>query len=318
MTRWLEEPVIALSPLASLERRLQLLRDLVAAVARGYKTGLFLYGAGGIGKSHTVLRELARLDMPHHVLNSRITAKGLFDALAASPDHVLVLEDVERVQRDPTAAGVLRSALWAVPGRDRVVTWTTGTDGTRRVTVRGGVIMISNRPLANLPELDALATRIEVLRLEVPEPELVALMYDLAGRGIPGVAPNACRVVTDHLLAECRAAGCPLDLRLQQKAFQTYRQWAADHCHTHWKDLVATSVREAADHFRHAPDPRSQEERQAERRRVLREIIRETQDSGEQLKLYMERAGASKADFYRRKSELKSREFDPEVETPGR
>lgn len=318
MTRWLDEPVTELSPMASLERRLQVLRDRVTAVACGYQKGLLLYGPGGNGKSHTVLSQLDTLQAPYRLFNSRINAKGLFETFKAYPDHVLVLEDVERVQRDPTAAGLLRSALWAVPGRDRVVTWTNGSEGERRVTFRGGVIMISNRPLANLPEMDALATRIEVLRFEVPEPELVALMYDLAGRGIPSLDPDACRVATDHLLAECRASGCPLDLRLQQKAFQTYRQWADAHCHTHWKDLVANSVREAADRFLHAPDPRSREDRLAERRKVLREILRETKDSAEQLKRYMLRAKASRADFYRRLSELKSPEFDPEVEPPGR
>ena len=47
-------------PLASLERKLQLIRDLITAVVKGFKTGLFLYGSGGMGKSFTVLRRSSR------------------------------------------------------------------------------------------------------------------------------------------------------------------------------------------------------------------------------------------------------------------
>ena len=42
------------SALATLEKKLLVVRDLVAAVAKGFKNGLFLYGAGGVG--HAVRR----------------------------------------------------------------------------------------------------------------------------------------------------------------------------------------------------------------------------------------------------------------------
>ena len=92
-------------------------------------------------------------------------------------------------------------------------------DGPQRFVFRGGLILISNRPLADLPELRALATRIEVHRLDVTEAELTALMRDLARKGYRQqdklvIGPEECLQVTEHLLKECRAAGCPLDLRL--------------------------------------------------------------------------------------------------------
>jgi hypothetical protein len=37
--------------LRSLERKLQMVHDHVNAVVKGYKTGYYLYGAGGMGKS---------------------------------------------------------------------------------------------------------------------------------------------------------------------------------------------------------------------------------------------------------------------------
>ncbi len=263
-------------PLASLEKKLQLLRDHVTGVARGFKNGLFLYGSGGMGKSYTVLRHLEKLEAPYQLFNGRMTGKGLFLTLGRAPDAVHVLEDMERLTRDPDAQGVLRSALWAQPGHDRIVTWTTATDGAQRFVFRGGLILISNRPLADLPELRALATRIEVHRLDVTEAELAAQMRHLAGQGYRQhdktlLGPDECLQVTEHVLRECRAAGCPLDLRLQQKGFQTYLQWREEYCHCDWRDLLAASVREATYHFRHETNPLPREARRTQRRSVLRD-----------------------------------------------
>lgn len=299
----------------SLEQKLNLLRDHVAGVAQGFKTGLYLYGEGGIGKSHTVFQHLELLQIPHQLYNSRITAKGLFRTFANTPDAIHVLEDVERLTKDPDAQGVLRSAAWCQPGHKRYVTWTTATDGGERFEFRGGLILISNRPLADLPELRALAIRIEVYRLEVSEAELTALMLDLAEKGLHDsgrcvLAAEDCIRVTEHLLKECRSAGCPLDLRLQRKAFQSYRQHAADLSFSHWEDLVAASVREASCHFRHEQDTNSPEAKKAYRRNVVRQVIASFKEAKGQEKEYWKLTGKSRADFFRRKSEVESGEFD--------
>jgi hypothetical protein len=304
--------------LASLEQKLHLVRDLVKGVARGYKTGLYLYGHGGVGKSYTVLQCLQTLKIDYRLYNSRMTGKGLFLALERDPDAVHVLEDLERLAKDLHAQSVLRAALWAQPGHERVVTWTTATGGFQRFTFRGGIIMTANRPLADLPELRAMATRIEVHRLDATDRELSALMLDLAGRGykVDGqtvMGPEACLEVTEQLLTECRDAGCPLDLRLQQKSFQTYRQWEAHHTSCHWQDILSHSVREAAAHFRYEVDTGSPEDQKRRCRNVVRAILAETGDGKKQERLYRERTGRSRADFFRRKREVESPEFDGEA-----
>jgi hypothetical protein len=302
-------------PLASLEKKLQLVRDFVTAVAKDFKHGLYLYGEGGMGKSFTVLDQLKRLEAPYKSFNGRMTAKGLFLALGSAPEAIHVLEDMERLTKDADAQGVLRSALWAQPGEDRVVTWTTATDGPQRFVFRGGVILISNRRLADMPELRALATRIEVHRLDVTEAELTAQMRHLAGQGYRQqgklvLGPDECLLVTEQLLRECRAAGCRLDLRLQQKSFLTYLQWQSEHSHCDWRDLLAASVREATYHFRHDTNPLPREARLAQKRNVLRAILRQTDDPEEQQERYAKETGASRADFYRRKREVQGGEFE--------
>src|SRR5437867_3974952 len=94
--------------LATLETKLQLVRDYVGQVAGGYTTGLYLFGEGGIGKSFTVLQELDRLKADYKLFNSRMTGRGLYNALEKFPDSVHVLEDMEQITRDRGAQGVLR------------------------------------------------------------------------------------------------------------------------------------------------------------------------------------------------------------------
>ena len=252
-----------------------------------------------------------------------MTAKGLFLALQHAPDAVHVLEDMERLTKDADAQGVLRIALWAQPGHDRAVTWTTATDGQQRFVFRGGLILISNRPLADLPELRALATRIEVHRLDVTEAELTAQMLDLAARGYRQqdkliIRAEECLQVTEHLLKECRSAGCPLDLRLQQKSFQTYLQWEADWSDSHWRDLVAASVREATYQFRHASNTTPREARRTQKRNILRKIMKQESNPVEWETLYIDEADASRADYFRRKREVESGDFDQEDSTEAK
>ena len=91
----------------SFDRKIQVMLDQVTGVALGYKPGLFLYGAGGIGKSYSVLNHLEKLEESVILYNSRITAKGLFLSLKDAPDAIHLLEDVERLTKDADAQGVL-------------------------------------------------------------------------------------------------------------------------------------------------------------------------------------------------------------------
>ena len=307
----------AADPRASLQQKEALIGDLVAGVARKFKTGLFLHGSGGTGKSYLVLKRLQELCIAYLLFNSRMTGKGLFSVLKDNPDALIVIEDVERITHDPHAQGVLRSALWSQPGHERIVTWTTASEGVVSVPFRGGIIMISNRPLANLPELQAMATRIETLQVIVTAGEMEARMLDIAAAGLRQdgavlLDPEACREVTEYLLDECRRAGCHLDLRLQQKAFQTYRQWDQKYSANHWKDLVTASVQETATQFRHEPDLSSPEERKRVCRNAVRQIVATVKGGRDQEDAYRKLTGGSRADFYRRKREVETGEVDPE------
>ena len=96
----------------TLEKKLHLVRDHVTAVARGYKTGITCTAPAAWASPTPSCGTWNSLDVPYQLFNSRMTAKGLFLALQRAPDAIHVLEDMERLTKDPDAQGVLRSALW--------------------------------------------------------------------------------------------------------------------------------------------------------------------------------------------------------------
>src|SRR5262249_9097009 len=106
---------------------------------------------------------------------------------------------------------------------------------------------------------------------------------------------------------------CPLDLRLLFNSYHDYLLWEADGTGCHWRDLVAVRARETASNFSSELETASNEERKAARRKTLRMSMDETDETREQERLCRERTGKSRADFFRRKREVESGEFDAEA-----
>ena len=63
-------------------------------------------------------------------------------------------------------------------------------------------------------------------------------------------------------------------------------------------------------HFRHEMDEVSREDKRVRRRNVLREIMARTGDAAEQEQAYTSQTGTSRADFFRRKREVETGDFD--------
>lgn len=299
--------------LDALEKKLQLVRDRVSAVADGTATGFFLYGPGGVSKSYTVLQQLERMRTDYVVFNSRATGRGLFNILRDHPDSIVVLEDMERLFRDTGALGVLRSALWGQQGRDgsgrreRQVTWTNPRE-TLSFVFTGGIIVTANKPLDDWPELSAIKTRIAVMQFLPTQSEIRALMRRVAAggyvhEGFP-VEPTACAEVCEFVLAECRGIDRPLDMRLLVNAIGDYLQDTVFHAGCSWRDLVAARIRERPTHFRDEVVIGGRKERLQRELSDLAAICEEAKTREDRLKMWRERTGKSQASFYRRLAEL--------------
>lgn len=289
--------------LASLEAKLQLIRDRVQGVVEGYSYGLYLYGEGGTSKSFTVEETLQSLGKPYRLTNSRLTGKGLFDLLADFPDLLHVLEDVETLFRDRFAFGVLRSALWGQ--EERMVTWQTAK-GREEFVFTGGIILTANCALADHPELRALTTRIPCLHFQPSNEELMALMGKIASKGFEHdghrLSPGECLEVANEIISRCRNLSRNLDLRLLVNTFRDRLQWANGASETHWVDLLDSRMKGRT--LPLTPERMSRATRKANELALVARLG--NLPPQERLSVWKKETGKSPAAYYRRSEELKT------------
>jgi hypothetical protein len=301
--------------LDQLKRLTQVIRDFIGGVVLHRHTGLFVGGRGGIGKSFIVESELTNRGEAYKLWNSAMTARCLFDRFAAYPEAVHVIEDIETLTRDRRAIGVLRSALWGTRrGRDgrmeRLITW--NAKGSSSDTIfTGGVIMTSNRRLADLPELEALKTRISWINMDVSDPEIIALMRSIAAEGWPQgnveLEPDQCREVVDFIVAEAARTNRRLDMRLMVHAFEDRIQFDDLDTGCDWRDLVSTRIRERPTVIGDIESAGVRSQKKAHQLAIAREITGVSSD--ERLRAWRERTGGlSRATMYRRLGELAARD----------
>ena len=297
--------------LESLDRKLQLIRDRTEGVARGLHTGLHVFGDPGVGKTYTVLEELERLQTPHRLTNSRITGRALFDLLARYPEEIHVLDDVEPLTRDVNGAGVLRAALWGQGRRDllgrleRAITWETHKD-KRSVIFVGGVIMIGNRPLDELPELEALKSRIATIHLQISDREVAAMMRAIASRGYRlgefVLSAEECLEVAEFVITESRQLQQSLNLRSLINGLADYLQWTECGAGCHWHDLISSRLRQRPAIHGEIEGLGIRERKKREELKIAREIM--TLPREDRVRAWTKRTGKSESALYRRLNEL--------------
>ncbi len=303
--------------LVRLDQKLQLVRDFTTSVATCRTTGFYLHGSGGCGKSFTVLDELERRKVPYKIFNSRMTGRGLYNALEEFPDAIHVLEDMEQLFRESGARGVLRSALWSQPAKDgrggpieRWITWTTYKQ-VHSFVFTGGLIMMGNRPFPTQPELEAIKTRIEYMHLVVSENELKALMRKVSLRGYRRghdvLDPSECLDVCEFIIDECRGLHRSLDMRLLVNSFQDHLQWRDCQAGCHWHDLVSTRVKERPITLEEARSIQDRTVQKEQELAIAGEIRAATTDRAERFRLWHEKTKKSEPTLYRRLFELDER-----------
>lgn len=297
-----------------LEKKFQVVRDRTAAVAAGQETGFYLYGTGGCGKSHTVLGELNERGVPYKLWNSRMTDRGLYNALEKFPDAVHVLEDMEQLFRGSGARGVLRSALWSQSQRqddspsERLVTWTTH-EMEHSFIFTGGLIFTANRPFPDVPELQAVKTRIAYMQLSVSDNEIIAMMRKISLGGFQSgpdfIQPEECMEVCDHVIDECMGLNRVLDLRMFINSLSDYAQWRECQSGCHWRDLVSARIKERPTRIIEAKSASDRNKQKSDELQLAAELRDTIEDWQERVQVWKEKTGKSKATLYRRLEQLK-------------
>ena len=199
-----------------------------------------------------------------------------------------------------TLKGIIRSATWSQRGNDgkqkRVVTWAT-SKGIESIVFNGGIIMLSNRPLDDLPELRAIKTRISHLHLKVSDDEIAAQMRRLSRNGYTHgeqeMTSDEAETVCEFVIRESQGKLCHLDMRLFDTSCRDYLQWREGHSTTHWTTLVATRL----DGRRDVTCPR--ERQQDEDLRTLGAVLAQFPTTLEAQVEWCRLRGKSRASFFR-------------------
>ena len=232
--------------LGSFDQKLQVIRDRVRGVAEGYHTAAYLTGRPGTSKTYTVKEELEQMTAPSVMRNARMTPMGLFEFLYEHPEHVVVLDDIATLFKDRAALQILMAALDGDPMKPRKVNYKS-KDKDLEFHFSGGIVAISNLPLANDPLANAVSSRVVLLEHEPTDEELAAFMRKLAHDGYKDLSVEQCQEVVAFVVEETRTCDRRLDLRHLTKAYEDRRQWEDGLSETPWQELVRTWLEEAAD-----------------------------------------------------------------------
>jgi hypothetical protein len=291
--------------LLKLAPRLQLIRDRVRGVVTAHHTGFYLHGEGGTSKSFTVLEELKRLKANHVVHNSRMTGRGLVDTLQRLPTSTHVLEDCESMFDDKRAWGVLRSALWSQSKKkpmERQITW-TAFETEIRFVFTGGIILIANRNLDRIPELNALGTRLASLQLLASFAEVAALMRKVALEGFDlgreYATPAECFEVAEFVIEQTRSLHLPLDMRMFVNGVRDFLQWKSGASATHWEGLIKTRL------LKTTMVVESRQDRVDREAVIAQELAAMDLTRAERDRLWQERTGKNPRAYYRRLKQLR-------------
>jgi hypothetical protein len=303
---------------SSLNAKLQMVRDFTASVVQRRTTGFYLYGPGGYSKSYTILRELERQEPAYRMYNGHMTGRALFDALAASPDEIHVLEDLSQLCRDTRARGVLLSALWSnSPANpqstgnglpDRSVAWSTNK-GRESFVFRGGLIMTANRALSTLPELSAIETRISHMQLIFNDNEMWSLMRSVANHGFwegrNQMDPEECREVCEFVIDKCKSLNRRPDMRLMIHGFRDYLQDRDCDSLSNWREIVLARINQRPTELATIVTPSARDDQKQREQAIAAEIVKQHASPEQRYQAWRDQTGKSKAAFYRRLEELK-------------
>jgi hypothetical protein len=288
--------------LAKLESKYQDIRDFTQLVAAGHSTGFYVHGPGGIGKSFNVIKTLEETGNGFKLLNSRLSAPGLAETMKKDPKRIFVIEDVEDAFTDKQALNLLRAAYWGQRDKAgkmiRQITYTTGNDKWNfDFQFEGAIIATGNRGLGTIPELRALASRIEEYELKIERDEVLAVAKKIALGGFKSdkgsLPPDVCLEILEFYKAHLPKDQTP-DLRILERAYNRHLGLTKTGGLDRWQRLLLASINGGSKNMVETPSARlaSLEDVASELRRKHGRNLKAI------LPLWKELTGESKSAYY--------------------
>lgn len=180
-----------------INQRFNFVRQMVGMVASKTIASAVITGQGGLGKTHTVLKELDATGLTnvtelasfeigakiasrnsYRIIKGFSTAKGLYRALFEGNGMVLVFDDCDSVLKDPVALNLLKGALDSYS--ERYISWNADIrdeDLPRSFKFDGAVIFISNMDLDGIDQ--AVRSRALCVDVSMTEEQKVERMMEI-------------------------------------------------------------------------------------------------------------------------------------------
>jgi hypothetical protein len=305
MKRMTEKQIAA--HMKTVESRRLMLEQGVQSVTGRFTSALFVYGPGGLGKSHLLkenLKNLSDKGWRHHTGHS--TPKALFLSLLDSPDAIHLYEDCEPMLKVALTTSILRAACGAPNDDVRRVTYEAQGEDLK-FDFRGGIIMATNQNLArsNGP-MQAVASRFRPILWDMTLEERIASIITIARKDhvkatIPISAKEAEKVAWTLIDMTCDSSSkVDLDLRLfTEHALPAYAQSIQDPT-MKWQDLMQAKLMGVAI---------TTEETQAEKTRRLEQLVQKIDMEGgtmkDKLAKWAKATDLGKAIYYRHLKSVK-------------
>lgn len=226
----------------------------IGMAARGISTGCFIEGLGGIGKTHRTLSLLQRIPrLNFSYLSSFTTPQAFFVWVYQNRDaDVLVVDDVVGMLNNDKVLSMLKGMLWAVAGGKRVVNYQTtkameteqGEVVPNSYEVTSRIVLLCNRLSKKKPDMEAVLSRVDYCRVEIPKKEMLRLMRQVAEKDYPDIALDERLEVLEFIMENTKDSVANLNLRTLIKGFQyfIYTRWIDNPLM--WKTILLKRLRQ--------------------------------------------------------------------------
>jgi hypothetical protein len=164
----------------------------INSIYSGYSTGLIVLGSAGLGKSFTVRKALAELNINYEVVEAYITPPELFLALyrCRKKGRVLLLDDCHKLLEDARCLSYLKCALASTQemNKNRVVTNATqkplqdpvsGLYVPNSYLFEGNVIILTNVLNEKNSHIKAVMSRLDHVKLVFTDEQKFKIMEEI-------------------------------------------------------------------------------------------------------------------------------------------
>ena len=148
---------VVISSETDINERFEIVEELASMVVNNVVPSMLLIGAGGLGKSHTVLKTIKNNglnDSEFVFFKGYSTARGLYNTLYDNNGKLIIFDDCDSVLEDKVAINILKSALDSYD--KRTISWMARMNKNdaypQQFDFTGNIIFISNKSLDKMDE----------------------------------------------------------------------------------------------------------------------------------------------------------------------